>query len=77
MKVYCVGTFNPFSRRWYRMGDQRLVRSLRRLSVRSPATRDPSMIHWFSPNRQEASARRDTRTPWPQSGPKWTRRAPV
>ena len=34
------------------------------------------MIHWFSPNRQEASARRDTRTPWPQSGPKWTRRAP-
>ena len=35
------------------------------------------MIHWFSPNRQEASARRDTRTPWPQSGPKWTRRSPV
>ena len=35
------------------------------------------MIHWFSPNRQEASARGDTRTPWPQSGPKWTRRAPV
>ena len=56
---------------------QRLVRSLRRFSVRSPATRGPSIKHWFRPNRQEASARRDMRTPWPQSGPKWTRRAPV
>ena len=62
---------------WYPIGYQRLVRSLRRFSVRSPATRDPSMIHWFSPNRQEASARRDTRTPWPPSGPKRTRREPV